>query len=130
MKTRTFMDWLRRAAVRDAFAALALATYYLTALIPAGYMPAGDGVSILKLCTATGLTTRTPAAGDEGDGTQASDGTCAFALLPASATPPAIDTVPRVHVASSGTLTLRTVSRDATSGPLRAQSARAPPLNS
>jgi hypothetical protein len=115
--------------VRENLTALILATYSFFAFMPTGYMPGSGGAGLLQFCTSSGLVTRT-LAGEGGSGTHISDAGCPFALLPASATPPAN---PAAVLVATAVLELRQYPRSLSSGgtgPVRVQSARAPPVNS
>jgi len=129
MNSYRILTWLRSWRVREPITALILATYSFIAFMPAGYMPANEGAGLLKFCTSSGLVTQTP--GEEGGaGNHVTDSSCPFALLPESASPPA---TPAATPMAAVVLELRqyplTLNSGGT-GPVRVQSARAPPANS
>lgn len=129
MATVKFQPRKRTGSIRigDIAAAIALGVFLWRALIPTGYMLDPE-TGFIKLCSAQGLVTGT---GDKSPGDDNNPdhlgAMCAFAAAPALAPPLALEfevsapTLWRFIPAS------RVAVQRARDGPLRTQSARAPP---
>lgn len=122
------LRFLRREHVRESIAALAIAAYFLLALVPTGFMPSVDGPGWLRLCTARGTVT-VPATGDTQSPAHGDAGAdCAFALLASAVAPPPVSAqiVARLPLIA-GTLLPASSPSAAATGLLRSQTSRGPP---
>jgi hypothetical protein len=116
--------------IGDIAAAVALGVFLWRALIPAGYMPDPE-TGFIKLCSAQGLVTGTgdKAPGDDNNPDHLG-AMCVFAAAPAMAPPLALEFEVSAPTQWRFIPTLRVAAQRARDGPLRTQSARAPPFHS
>lgn len=129
MRRRRLVNGLGPSQRRECIAAVALAAFFLRALIPLGYMPSADGSSALTICSGW-ASASTHAAGNvaPGHGSHHADAICSFALASTFAAPPELSSGTQWTALLDAHVPIdRTSPPAALAGPPRAQSSRAPP---
>jgi hypothetical protein len=128
MRPSRLFTRLRHSLMCDVVAALGLAAFLLTALIPQGYMPSGAGGFALKMCSSSGPAPAGLKDTAPREGGAAGASGCQFALLPLAVAPTPGLPVHSPFDHQMGGVGPAEATRIAPAGPLRAHAARAPPL--